>query len=117
MILGADPNDIDLGSLTGLGVLGALLGLVFRTLWKQEGGWRSVLNASREDAKLARDDAAAARIDAAAARADTRAARGAEAECRRALAHLQEQVDELTLIVERRGYPRPEVHTDTTTDL
>lgn len=88
---------IDLPNLTGLGVGAVLLALVFRTLWRQEGGWRSVLTASREDAAAARADAQTARTDAAAARDDARQARSAEKECQRRLGRLQAQVDELTV--------------------
>lgn len=87
---------LDFANLTGLGVGAVLLALVFRTLWRQEGGWRSVLNASREDARLAREDAAAARTDASAARSEARHARSAERECQRRVERLQEQLDSLT---------------------
>ncbi len=86
---------MDFANITGLGIGAVLLALVFRTLWRQEGGWRLVLNASREDAALAREDAAQARADAAHARADARLARGAEGECRRRLERLDLQVAEL----------------------
>jgi len=88
-------TSIDVGNLTGVGVGAVLLALVFRTLWRQEGGWRSVLTASREDAAQARADAAAARVDAAAARDDARLARTAEAECRLRLARLDREVAQL----------------------
>ncbi len=95
-------GDIDTGNLAGLSIGAILLALTFRTLWRQEGGWRSVLTASREDATQARTDAAAARTDAAAARTDAAAARveaqtarNAERECQRRLGALQAQVDQL----------------------
>lgn len=97
LLAAADSGDsIDIPNLTGLGVGAVLLALVFRTLWKQEGGWRSVLTASRDDAREARSDAAAARADAAAARSDARAARSAEKECQIRLGRMQQQVDALT---------------------
>jgi hypothetical protein len=71
----------DAPNLVGLGIGAVLLLLVFRTLWRQEDGWRNVLEAARQDA-------AAARADAAAARADAAAARAAESECRRQLTEL-----------------------------
>ena len=73
----------DYGNWTGLGIGGLVVGLVFRTLWKQEGGWRSVLTASRDDAATARTDAATARTDAATARTDASTAR-ADAQAARA---------------------------------
>jgi hypothetical protein len=92
----------ELGNLTGIGLAGVLLALVFRTLWRQEGGWRSVLTASigdataaRADAELAREDARAAREDARKAREDAERARDAEAECRRRVQSLQRQLDRL----------------------
>lgn len=88
-------EQLDLANLTGLGVGAVLLALVFRTLWRQEGGWRAVLTASREDAKTAREDAAAARQDAAAARADAREARNAERECQRRVGRLEDQIAEI----------------------
>lgn len=90
-----EPGGFDFANLTGVGIGAVLLALVFRTLWRQEGGWRSVLTASREDAAQARTDAAAARTDAAAARSDARDARAAERECQRKVARLQDQIDEL----------------------
>jgi len=86
---------MEFSNLTGVGIGAVLLAFVFRTLWRQEGGWRSVLNASREDAALAREDAAHARADAAEARHDARLARGAEGECRRRLERLDGQVADL----------------------
>lgn len=95
-------GDIDTGNLAGLSIGAILLALTFRTLWRQEGGWRSVLTASREDATLARqdaavarEDAAQAREDAAAARVEAQTARNAERECQRRLGALQAQVDQL----------------------
>lgn len=92
-------DSIDFANLTGLGLGGVLLALVFRTLWRQEGGWRAVLDSSRTDAKQAREDASAARADAsaaraeaAAARADAREARRAETECQRRVARLEEEI-------------------------
>lgn len=97
LLAAADSGDsMDISNLTGLGVGAILLALVFRTLWKQEGGWRSVLTASRDDAAAARTDAATARSDAAVARQDAREARSAEKECRSRLGRLQEQIDALT---------------------
>lgn len=81
--------DLDPTNLTGLGIGAILLALVFRTLWKQEGGWRAILEAARADAKQARTDAADARTDAAEARADARAARADAAEARNAEARCQ----------------------------
>lgn len=99
MIAEASP---DLANLTGVGIGAILLALVFRTLWRQEGGWRAVLDSSREDAKVARADAAAARADAAAARTeaaqartDAGEARGAERECQRRVAHLEVLIGEI----------------------
>jgi len=92
-MIGADS--IDFANLTGVGIGAVLLALVFRTLWRQEGGWRAVLDSSREDAKQAREDASAARADAAAARTDAREARGAERECQRRLARLEDMVGEI----------------------
>lgn len=95
-------GDFDTGNIAGLGIGAILLALTFRTLWRQEGGWRSVLTASREDATQARTDAAAARQDAAAARTDASAARAeaqvarnAEQECQRRLGAMQAQIDRL----------------------
>lgn len=73
--------------VVGLGIGAVLLLLVFRTLWRQEDGWRSVLHAAREDATVARADAAAARADAAAARAASAAAAARETECQQHLEH------------------------------
>ena len=94
-MIGAAGGELDLANITGLGVGAVLLALVFRTLWRQEGGWRAVLTASREDAKQARDDAAAARTDAAAARTDAREARNAERECQRRVSRLEDALAEL----------------------
>lgn len=95
-------GNLDTGNLAGLSIGAILLALTFRTLWRQEGGWRSVLTASREDATQARTDAAAARQDAAAARTDASAARAeaqtarnAERECQRRIASMQSQIDRL----------------------
>lgn len=88
-------DSVDFANLTGLGIGAVLLALVFRTLWRQEGGWRAVLDSSRTDAKQAREDAAAARADAAAARTDAREARSNERECHRRLARLEEVIGEL----------------------
>lgn len=85
-------DSVDFANLTGLGIGAVLLALVFRTLWRQEGGWRAVLDSSREDAKQAREDAAAARADAAAARLDAREARLAERECQRRVTRLEEMI-------------------------
>lgn len=92
MIAGAS---IDFANLTGVGIGAVLLALVFRTLWRQEGGWRAVLDSSRDDAKIAREEAGAARLDAAAARVEAREARGNERECQRRLARLEDQVGEI----------------------
>ena len=93
---------VDFANLTGVGIGAILLALVFRTLWRQEGGWRAVLDSSREDAKVAREDAAAARADAAAARTDASSARAdagearrAERECQRRVAQLEVQISEV----------------------
>lgn len=88
-------DSIDFANLTGVGIGAVLLALVFRTLWRQEGGWRAVLDSSRTDAKQAREDASAARADAAAARTDAREARSAERECQRRLSRLEEMIGEL----------------------
>lgn len=85
-------DSVDFANLTGLGIGAVLLALVFRTLWRQEGGWRAVLDSSRTDAKQAREDAAAARADAAAARLDAREARLAERECQRRVTRLEEMI-------------------------
>lgn len=85
-------DSIDFANLTGVGIGATLLALVFRTLWRQEGGWRAVLDSSRTDAKLAREDAAAARADAAAARLDARDARTAERDCKDRLSRLEEMI-------------------------
>lgn len=89
----SNPNTISLG------IAGAVLAFVFRTLWKQESGWEKQLAASREDADAARKDAAAARADAAearkdanAAREDARVAREQEAACRAMYAELAARV-------------------------
>lgn len=95
-------DSIDFANLTGVGIGAVLLALVFRTLWRQEGGWRAVLDSSRTDAKQARDDAkqaredaAAARADAAAARTECREARANERECHRQLAQVRTEIGEL----------------------
>ena len=88
--------EIDFANLTGVGIGAVLLALVFRTLWRQEGGWRAVLDSSRDDARVAREDAAAAREDAAAARVEAREARSNERECERRLARLEDLVGENT---------------------
>lgn len=88
---------LDPANVTGLSVGAVLLGLVFRTLWKQEGGWRAVLAATQADAATARTEAAAARADAAAARSDARLARNSEQECRRRLSALEQQQRHTTL--------------------
>ena len=85
-------DSIDFANLTGVGIGAVLLALVFRTLWRQEGGWRAVLDSSREDAKIARLDAAAAREDASAARSEARQARSAERECQRRVSRLEEMI-------------------------
>lgn len=100
----------DVGDLPLLGTGAIVMTLVFRTLWKQEGGWRAVLAATREDAKAARseaksarddaatarNDAAAARKDAASARSDAHAARNAEIDCKRQLAAMDVRVTQNT---------------------
>lgn len=91
----ADSASLDFGNLTGLGIGALLLALVFRTLWRQDGAWRSVLTASREDAAQARREAGEARTDAAAAREDARIARGAERECQRRLQKLEDRLEDL----------------------
>ena len=78
-----------------LGIGGVVLGFVFRTLWKLDGGWERVMAATRADADAARTDAKAAREDAAAARTDAAAARAAESECRRRLDELTQRVRDL----------------------
>lgn len=88
-------DSIDFANLTGVGIGAVLLALVFRTLWRQEGGWRAVLDSSRTDAKQAREDASAARADAAQARIEAREARSNERECHRRLARLEEVIGEL----------------------
>jgi uncharacterized membrane protein YccC len=80
-----DPQYISLGAA------GGLLALVIRTLLRQEDGWRTVLEAAKQDAQDARNDAAIARLDASAARA-------AESECRRRLDDADRRVD----LLERR---------------
>lgn len=85
----ATPQNISLG-------IGAtVLAFVFRTLWKQDGGWERVLAATQASADAARADATAARADAAAARTDAAAARNAETECRRRLDELTARVRDL----------------------
>ena len=86
---------IDLANLSGIGIGAVLLALVFRTFWKQEGGWRAVLTASR-------DDAASARADALALRADVTAAREAERRCLDRLGQLERRLEALELDRERR---------------
>jgi len=81
-------GDIDPLQVGSLGLGGVVLGLVFRTLWRQDAGWRSVLDAARTDAANARADAAAARADAA-------AARSAESVCRVLIAELEARIREL----------------------
>ncbi len=95
----AAATDLDAVNITGVGLGAVLLALVFRTLWKQEDGWRGVLQAARDDASssraeasAARADASAARQDAAAARADAWEARKAEESCRRRLDLLSEKL-------------------------
>ena len=88
-------DSLNFANLTGLGTGAVLLALVFRTLWRQEGGWRAVLDSSRSDAKLAREDAAAAREDSAAARSEARQARNAERECQRRVSRLEGMIAEL----------------------
>jgi len=88
-------DSIDFANLTGVGIGAVLLALVFRTLWRQEGGWRAVLDSSRSDAKVAREDSAAARADASAARSEARDARLAERECQRRVARLEDMIGEI----------------------
>lgn len=78
----------DAPNLVGLGIGAVLLLLVFRTLWRQEDGWRHVLEAARQDAAAARTDAAEARKDAAAART-------AEAECHNQMAEMRIRISAL----------------------
>ncbi len=78
----------DAPNLVGLGIGAVLLLLVFRTLWRQEDGWRHVLEAARQDAAAARQDAAEARSDAAAARA-------AEADCHNQMAEMRIRISAL----------------------
>lgn len=98
--------ELDPTNITGLGIGAVLLALVFRTLWKQEGGWRAILEAARMDAKEARADAATARSDASAARADASLARTAEARCQSDLGKLARRFDELLEASERRTHRR-----------
>lgn len=95
LVAAAETASLDLGNITGLSIGALLLALVFRTLWQQDGAWRSVLTASREDAAQARKEAAEARTDAAAAREDARVARNAERECQRRLAKLEDRLEQV----------------------
>lgn len=72
------PAGLDAPNIVGLGVVGLLLVLMVRSWWRQDDQWRGMLDAAREDSRLARADAQQAREDA-------QAAREAEHECRRRL--------------------------------
>jgi len=94
-------GDLDPQQLVSLGLGGTVLAFVFRTLWRQDTGWRSVLDAARADATAARTDAANAREDAAAARADAAAARSAESMCRVLIAELEARIrEDMTALAE-----------------
>lgn len=69
--------DVSAGAVQiGLGAAAlALLGYLFRSLWKQSAFWEQLTNAARTAESSARADAAAARADAAAARAEAHTAR------------------------------------------
>jgi len=73
-VLGAE---IDIPNLSGLGIGAVVLTLVFRTLWQQNDGWKSVLAGAIEEAKVARAEADAAREESRAAREDAGRAREA----------------------------------------
>lgn len=93
MIVGADSTNF--ANYTGVGIGAVLLALVFRTLWRQEGGWRAVLDSSRDDAAAAREQANIAREDAAAARQEAKDARSAERECQRCVIRLEALIADL----------------------
>lgn len=94
--------ELDPQQWVSLGLGGAVLGFVFRTLWRQDVGWRSVLDAARADAADARADAASARADAAAARA-------AEAVCRVLISELEARIRELEARNDRHPEHPPHV--------
>lgn len=108
-LLAAVEDLTGLGNLVPVGTLGILITLLFRSLWRTDSSWRSLVTAEREAAQSARFDAETARADAAAARSETahlRAAmQGKDREIRDLqgqLRNVQEQLDALRELIRQR---------------
>jgi uncharacterized protein (DUF3084 family) len=68
-------DTLDLPGIGALSVSTAILVLVFRTLWRQDHTWRTLIDTEREASTDFRQDAAAARTDAKSAREEAAEAR------------------------------------------
>ena len=108
-------NGFDLTGLGGLSLGTLVFAFVFRTLWRQDGAWKKLLDEERVAATGARADAAAARADAAEARSDAKEAREATERCelehdntRKDLDETNRQLDRLLAHLAGLGIPLPD---------
>jgi len=124
-----DASDWDFTGIGGFSIAAGVLFYAFRTIWRQEAGWKSLINEERESRDEARHDAAEARTNAAsaqaaaaeahiaasAARLEAREARLATTKCeeeheqtRLALAGAQAKLERIVQHLDRLGIPLPD---------
>lgn len=108
--------DIDVTGLAGISVATALLAFVFRTLWRQDSGWRSLLEQERQaavearkEADEAREEATQARKEAAEARAEAVKARAETLKCQVEHEHTDRRLKNLIQQLRDAGIPLDDI--------
>lgn len=114
-LLGQVVDNFDLTGIGGLSLGTLVFVFVFRTLWRQDGAWKKLLDEERTAGNEARADAAGARSDARAAWGEARHARQATERCekeheatRADLDETNRQLDRLLAHLAGLGIPLPD---------
>jgi hypothetical protein len=97
-----------IGGPSVFGLAAVILVLMFRTLWRQDGSWKVLLEEERKAGDDARDDASTARAEARQARIEAHEARLATDRCEREHEATRRRFDRLVDHLRGMGLQIPE---------
>jgi hypothetical protein len=103
----ADGVGNDVSNVVPLTFLGGFAALLFRSLWRNESNWRTLLLAEREATKQARTDATSARIDADKARVEAREAKNQASAAFAQVDQMRDRVARLEALLVTHGITPP----------